>query len=505
MAQGPAQKLILQNAPLEAKIFQKWTASSSEVLPPPTLSLGPSPPTLLLSPQKFPNSSASSSAPSSFAVANPDHFRRLISLGGMGRSKRSSSAASSLPEDPLVEILSRVPGKSLCRFKCVSKAWYGLIADLLRHKKLPETLEGFFFFVSDRCDGDSGSADGDAEDSGGDGGDDDDNNFRRRAYGYFADVLGRSVRPVESCFPFLSEVRVPGIENIRLLHHCNGLLLFGYIQEPEESLNYIVSNPATQQWVAVPSSDGNQSSLTHGTLSSLIFDPAASSYFHLVQIKDEEEIPVQVYSSKSGVWSCVGREWKPEWGCDDLYIAPDPCGAYVNGMLYVVLYGIMDRIAEMDVEGNTRKTIPVPLQEEDEEEENGFWQFTDYVGQSQGRLHCIYHADQSYLEEHPPEKRSYELFIWVLEDFETQQWVLKDTVSFLHLFGKRICRIFKDYNVVAIHPDHNLVYLVQHCNRKLISYNMDTKEVRHLCTLEQGYRCITPYVPCFSELSKLEI
>ncbi|CAN6165404.1 unnamed protein product [Urochloa humidicola] len=373
-------------------------------------------------------------------------------------SKRSTGPVASLPEDPLVEILSRVPVKSLCQFKCVSKAWRDLIADPLHRKKLPQTLEGFFF-VSDICvcGDDSGSADGDGEDSGSDGGDGDGegNDLQPRAYGYFADVLGRSVRPVDSCFPFLAEVRVPGIENIKLLHHCNGLLLFGYIKEQDKSLNYIVSNPATQQWAAVPSSDGKQSSLTHGTLSSLIFDPSVSSKFHLVQIKDED-IPVQVYSSNSGVWSPVGREWKPEWDSDDLYIAPGPCGAYVNGMLYVVLYGGMDRIAEMDVEGNTRKTIRVPLrkdddddddddEEEEEDEEGEFWPCTDYVGQSQGRLHCIYHADESYLHELPPEKRSFELFIWVLEDFETQQWVLKDT----------------------------------HCNRKLISYNMDTKEATY--------------------------
>ncbi|CAN6171205.1 unnamed protein product [Urochloa humidicola] len=441
-------------------------------------------------------------------------------------SKRSTGPVASLPEDPLVEILSRVPVKSLCQFKCVSKAWRDLIADPLHRKKLRQTLEGFFF-VSDICvcGDDSGSADGHGEDIGSDGGDGDGegNDLQPRAYGYFADVLGRSVRPVDSCFPFLAEVRVPGIENIKLLHHCNGLLLFGYIKEQDKSLNYIVSNPATQQWAAVPSSDGKQSSLTHGTLSSLIFDPAVSSYFHLVQIKDEDDIPVQVYSSNSrvvqimdeedilvqvyssnsGVWSPVGREWKPELDSDDLYIAPGPCGAYVNGMLYVVLSGEMEQVVEMDVKGNTRKTIRVPLQEEDEEE-GEFHPYTDYVGQSQGRLHCIYHADPTYLEEFPPKMRNHELFIWVLEDFKTQQWVLKDTVSFLYLFGKRICRIFKDYNVVAIHPDHNLVYFVQHRNRNLISYNMDTKEVCHLCTLEHDYRCITPYVPCFSGFSTLE-
>ncbi|CAN6171204.1 unnamed protein product [Urochloa humidicola] len=293
----------------------------------------------------------------------------------MDCSKKRASVVGDLPVDPLEEILSRVPTKPLCRFKCVSKAWRDLIADLLRCKKLPQTLEGFFF-LSDSCGDDSGSADG--------GGDD----LQPQPCAYFADVLGRSVRPVGSCFPFLAEVRVPSSENIRLLHHCNGLLLFGYIQEPDKSLNYIVSNPATQQWVAVPSSDGKPSSLGSGTLSSLVFDPAASSNFRLVQIKNYEDT-VQVYSSKSGVWSPVGREWYS--GCEsngNLYIAPGPCGTYVNGMLYVVLFAGIDQIAEMDVEGNIRKTIDVPLRKEAEEEDE-FLPFTDYVGQSQGRLHCI--------------------------------------------------------------------------------------------------------------------
>jgi hypothetical protein len=42
----------------------------------------------------------------------------------------------SIPEGPFVEILSCVPIKSLCRFKCVSKAWRDLIADPFNRKKL---------------------------------------------------------------------------------------------------------------------------------------------------------------------------------------------------------------------------------------------------------------------------------------------------------------------------------------------------------------------------------
>ena len=40
-----------------------------------------------------------------------------------------------------------------------------------------------------------------------------------------------------------------------------------------------------------------------------------------------------------------------------------------------------------------------------------------------------------------------------------------------------------EYGVVAIHPDRNLVFIVQYWNWQLISYDMDSKEVRALGTL----------------------
>jgi hypothetical protein len=61
----------------------------------------------------------------------------------------------------------------------------------------------------------------------------------------------------------------------------------------------------------------------------------------------------------------------------------------------------------------------------------------------------------------------------------------------------------KDFHIVAIHPDHNSFILVQHWNQKLVSYNMDTQELHGLCTLENGYVVITPYIPCFLESSVL--
>ena len=189
-------------------------------------------------------------------------------------------------------------------------------------------------------------------------------------------------------------------------------------------------------------------------------------------------IAVRIYSSNSGVWSPIGIDWS------DLRLRR--ASTYANGMVYVVLYGGMNQILVMDVEGNTRKTIHVPLQEGYE-----FRLCYDYVGQSQGHLHLIYHA---YLDldcdEIPPENQSYELFIWVLEDYDTEEWVLKDTVSFLKLFGKITGQTIDGFEVVAIHPDHNLVFLIQHYKDELISYNIYSKEVCRLCTLDPG--CVCP-------------
>ena len=42
---------------------------------------------------------------------------------------RRRNPADKLTEDLLIEILSRVPYRSLCRFKCVSKAWRDTISD----------------------------------------------------------------------------------------------------------------------------------------------------------------------------------------------------------------------------------------------------------------------------------------------------------------------------------------------------------------------------------------
>ena len=121
-----------------------------------------------------------------------------------------------------------------------------------------------------------------------------------------------------------------------------------------------------------------------------------------------------------------------------------------------------------------------------------------YIGQSQGCLYYICSEQEVICDDFGRTGQVWDrLLIWVLQDYDRKQWVLKDSVSLSKLFGKENCHIY--YNVVGIHPDHSLVFLVQHWDQKLISYNMDSKEACDLCTLGHGYKHITPYVPYFSE------
>ncbi|RLN00207.1 F-box/kelch-repeat protein [Panicum miliaceum] len=141
----------------------------------------------------------------------------------MDSPRRSAGAVALLPDDAIVEILSRVPARSLRRFKCVSR--------------------GFFYAY----DGDDEVHCGNRDDGGGEGG--------RIVHGRFINTLGRSV-PLAS-FSFLGEQ--PGIEELGLLYSCNGLVLFRHRRAGDtyDSLGFIVCSPATEQWVAVPNSGWN--------------------------------------------------------------------------------------------------------------------------------------------------------------------------------------------------------------------------------------------------------
>ncbi|KAJ1288068.1 hypothetical protein BS78_02G060700 [Paspalum vaginatum] len=344
-----------------------------------------------------------------------------------GPKTMSSEVTAPCPSDEaVVEILSRLHAKPLFRFKCVSKTWHGLITDRLRCRKFPQTLQGFF-------SGDRGVN-----------------------YGDHIDLSGRPVPLVDPCFSFLT--KLPGIEKIVLLGSCNGLVLFGNrrVTDSYDSLGYIVCNPATEQWVAVPSSgwtpweDGEDKE-----------DPGDVSELWLVGLYHLEE--VHTFSSVTGAWKrhqgIEGKAWF-QWGLD-AFVASVACP--FNGMLHVsIRCEEQNMIVEVDGEGKPFKTMHWPANRGR----------IVLVGQSQGHLHCV-----SGRMEHKLVDMT-ELSIWVLEDYDADKW----------LFGKISGRFRFHWDVVAIHPYRGLLFFVDQWNWKLISYDMDKKEVRAICSLGHDHR-----------------
>jgi hypothetical protein len=167
------------------------------------------------------------------------------------------------------------------------------------------------------------------------------------------------------------------MKNIKLLGSCNGLVLFEHRSDPASIPSYAVCNPATEQWVAVPSS--GVTSHVHSAIG-IIFNPAASPHFHLVRIWQKHcpgvGFEVRAYSSETRGWSdCVSdRLVNVGWGT-----ARSGRIAFVNGMMYFIMWKCINQIVAISREGKP-SIIPLP---------DGNLPLTLFVPQSQGRLHCI--------------------------------------------------------------------------------------------------------------------
>jgi hypothetical protein len=86
------------------------------------------------------------------------------------------------------------------------------------------------------------------------------------------------------------------------------------------------------------------------------------------------------------------------------------------------------------MEGKTWMTILMPPNNE-----------CGFIHQAQGHL-CLINVD---------ENDGFKLSIWTLEDYATNKWILKHTISTLRLFGGKHIRYDMGYQVIAIHK-HDL-------------------------------------------------
>ncbi|CAL5093467.1 unnamed protein product [Urochloa decumbens] len=129
---------------------------------------------------------------------------------------------------------------------------------------------------------------------------------------------------------------------------------------------------------------------------------------------------------------------------------------FLDGVLYVIAVECV--IGAVDVDGRTWRVIKFPRRKDfsslfDTAAAAGF------IDLSQGQLHFVKAG----------------LAVWVLENKDSKKWTLKETGRFKHLVRTK--------NVVAIHPDRNMVFFVFGCERTLKSYDMDSRKECIICNL----------------------
>ncbi|KAF7025685.1 hypothetical protein CFC21_037844 [Triticum aestivum] len=365
------------------------------------------------------------------------------------------SPVSELPDDLLVEIISRLIYKSTCCCQCVSTRWRDLISHPDHRKKLSQsTLAGFFFETWDT----------------------------KKVSRRYQSVSGNWRPPINSSLSFL-----PRCEKLHILDCCNGLLLCKCWQDTDRKiLDYVVCNPATEKWVVVPAT--NWSSKLYKA--HLGFDPVVSSHFHVFEFVptyvwdgdksgDHSQRYIKVvgiYSSKAGVWTRQ-RAW--DLPIETVHFIGS---AFLTGILYLTSNN--DLVATVDVDGNCSSVrVPKP--------HCPGCAYDVYV--SRGHLY-IANCDAS------------EISIWVLEDFSTAKWTLKLNVSYELLFGTRYSSHDDHCCVISAHPEHNVIFIIVKYTLywrslvELFSYEMDSKELRLICDLgrESSFPYLS-YVPLFSE------
>jgi hypothetical protein len=74
-----------------------------------------------------------------------------------------------------------------------------------------------------------------------------------------------------------------------------------------------------------------------------------------------------------------------------------------------------------------------------------------------------------------------QLSIWILEDYATNKWTLKHTVSALKVFGMTNIQFGyvdyeSDYTTITDHPEWNLIFFIRQ-ERRFIAYDMDHRKV----------------------------
>uniref|UniRef100_A0ACD5X8Q3 Uncharacterized protein n=1 Tax=Avena sativa TaxID=4498 RepID=A0ACD5X8Q3_AVESA len=370
-------------------------------------------------------------------------------------------ATTMLPDDLVVDILSRLPLKSFCRFKCVCKSWLAFSSDPHYRQKLPRTPSGLLY----QKDG-LGTA-------------------------IHLARLPSSDRDIDTTLGFVPCHEYP----LEIKDVSNGLLLsYRKGKTRAEISNAIVCNPATEEWMALPHTQPGPT--IRSSLLWLCFDPLWSQHFYVFGAgwslipSGGFKAEVKVFFSKDSTWSHCLYETHDAFSGGSVF---------VNGVLYVQHVWAHSLLA-LDAPDTCSqlindRTIQLP----------GFPNKRERFDCPDGCL-CGSSGVLCYAQQ---ELDGCMMRIWSLEG--SDRWVVKHRLSMDGVFGRdMLLRTdsegfwYFDDDILAFDLERELVILVDRIADKVFSFSMSTgklSKIRDDIQWPLGYYYV-PYYCKFPALAR---
>lgn len=357
-----------------------------------------------------------------------------------------------------MEVLSRLPTKTLLRLKCISKRWYHIISNRsfiqgLSHR--PEPIAGFFFQERYHwCSEDI------------------------RTISYIPACIEGSTQVRQTIFSFLSE-------DVVILGSCNGLVCCRSAF-PSPAPTIYVCNPSNKQWIKLQGTTPDKDS-NYG----LAFDPSltpmdVSTNFKVIRVRraqsdleDCSYLSFETYSSETGAWK------KSKEICQCNHRLFKNRSVFVGGKLHWLTDG--DQVLSFDIENELSWLISEPFPTVHLETKPGLC-----IGGSRGRLHYIMFSEDG-------------LHIWTLEDYYDSNWSLVHSATLEMMEEHNSHLLYNTRNRVAERIKTDFPWmeplafedglLLMRVTTIIILYSMETRKMKKLCDISRlGTQSIGPSV-----------
>ncbi|CAN4102975.1 unnamed protein product [Withania somnifera] len=256
-------------------------------------------------------------------------------------------------DDLLREILTRLPGTSLLRFRCVCRHWHSLITTpdfrQLQSCRSTTTASGIFL-------------------------------FRKSDIRYHLDHLISLPKITTKSKKIPSNIRnfIESFRSVEPMHFCNGLLCLKLHLDNDEVF-YCVYNPCTNRYTNIPKPDMNMDD-EEVVAMNLAFDPLKSSDYKIVCVVRDNRLGLLRFLTfcSEFTWKESGQQVRVR-GDEYYYLGK---GVFLNGAIHLVSKS--SPFLCFDVDNECLKIMPstsIP------EGNNG--RKIKYFGESAEKLHLI--------------------------------------------------------------------------------------------------------------------